>query len=286
MTLTSVKIVNGSHEMVLLPRMSEGVRLTGIDVPYPGVREVSEPRADDDGEDDTTALFGARAASVDLLVSKNPRAVEDELSKYMHPRLRPYLVVEDDEWSAARRLRLRADQYASPLTVDLPQSFRRIQAQWKVPDGVWEAAEQSEETVAADISTDSSGMSFPLSFPLAFDTTQATGATLITNPGGIPAHFTARLYGPCTGPRLINETTGEQLRFKTALSLAAGQYVEVSTRDRSANLLSTGNSRLTFVDFEATSWWRLEPGQNEIRYAPSDADAGAQAVILYRPAWL
>lgn len=285
MTLTSVKLVDGSREMILLPRMTDGVRLTGIDVPFPSVREVVEDRTDDDGTDDDTELFGARAASVDLLVSKNPRAVEDELSRFMHPRIRPYLVVDDDEWSGARRLRLRCEQYSALLTVELPQHMRRIQAQWKAPDGVWEAAEEITETVNADVeSTD--GRTYPKSYAWSYPATLATGAALVTNVGSIPSHFVVRLYGPCTGPRLINETTGEQIRFKTALSLSAGQYVEVSTRDRSANLLSTDNSRLNLVDFETTSWWRLEPGENKIRYAPASSSGGAAAQIIYRPSWL
>jgi hypothetical protein len=286
MALTSVKLVDGSREMILLPRMSAGVRLTGIDVPFPAVREVAEDRTDDYGTRDTTTFFGARAASVELLVTKNPRSVEDELSRFMHPRLRPFLVVDDDEWPGPRRLGLRSEQFAAPMTVDLPQHFRRIQAQWKVPSGIWEADTSVVQTISADIAT-TDGRTYPKSYPWSYPTTLASGATIVGNLGSIPSHFSVKLYGPCTGPRLINGATGEEITFTSALSLSAGEYVEVDTRERTALALSTaGASRLGYLDFAATSWWRIEPGDNPIRYVPATAEAGAAAVITYRPAWL
>lgn len=285
--LTSVKLVDGAREMRLLPRQDQGVFLQNLDAPSPSIREVVEDRTDDDGARDTTLLFGSRAVGIELLVTQDARAVEDELSRYLHPRSRPYLVVEDTGWSQARRLQLRVDQFSAPLTTDLPRDARKIQVQWKAPDGIWEASEQDEVTVGADIATAGGGMSFPISFPMSFAPTMATGATTVTSVGAVPSHFIARLYGPCTGPSLVNTTTGEQITFKSSLSLGAGEYVEVDTRERSANWLSDASiSRLGDVDFTATSWWRLEPGDNDIRYLPADADAGSEAVVFYRAAWL
>lgn len=85
----------------------------------------------------------------------------------------------------------------------------------------------------------------------------------------------------------MNETTGEEITFTSALVLAAGEYVEINTRDRSAYLLSMSSvSRLTYIDFTVTSWWRLEPGAQQVRYAPAVSAAGSVAVITYRAAWL
>ena len=285
--LTSVKLVDGAREMILLPRQDQGVFLQSLDAPSPSIREVTDDRTDDDGARDTTTLFGARACSIELLVTKNARAVEDELTRYLHPRSRPYLLVEDSGWAQARRLGLRVDQFSMPLGTDLPRDARKIQVQWKAPDGIWEADTEEDVTVSADIATDAGGMSFPISFPMSFAPTMATGTTTVTSVGAVPSHFVARFYGPCTGPSLVNVTTGEEITFKSSLSLGAGEYVEIDTRERSASWMSNAAiSRLGDVDFLATSWWRLEPGDNDIRYLPDDADAGSQAVIFYRPAWL
>lgn len=285
--LTSVKLVDGSREMILLPRQSAGVFLQAIEAPMPEVREVAENRTDDDGTRDTTELHGARACSIEVLVTQSPRAVEDELSRFMHPRLRPYLVVEDDGWSQARRLMLRADTFDAPLGLDLARiDGRKISVGWKVPTGIWETAASVEVTVTADVQGDTVGFSLPFTLPLSLEATAATGATILGNVGSVPSHFVARLYGPCTAPRLVNETTGETIAFTSSLSLSPGQYVEIDTRERTADLMSMNNSRLTMLDFEDTSWWRIEPGDNQIRYNPEISSPGAAAVITYRPAWL
>jgi hypothetical protein len=285
--LTSVKLVNGERQMILLPRQAEGVFLQSLDAPSPSVREAVDDRTDDDGVWDATSLFGARSCAIELLVTQGARAVEDELSRYLHPMLRPYLVVEDSGWSQARRLMLRTDQFSAPLTTDLPRDARKIQAQWKCPDAVWEAADLATETVPADVQGDPVGRSYPLTYPKTYTATMVTGASIVTNLGGVPSHFVARLYGPCSGPSLKNLTTGEEITFLPSLSLAAGQYVEVDTRARSAVAQSdASSSRLNYVDFTSTSWWRIQPGDNQLRYVPRSGSSGAAAEIDYRPAWL
>lgn len=284
--LTSVKLVNGARELILLPRVDEGVRLQTLDAPSPGTREVVDNRTDDDGTWDNTALFGSRACTIELLVTENARSFENDLSRYLHPLLRNYLVVEDDGWAQARRLLLRIDQWSAPLTTDLAPDQRKIQLQWKCPDGIWEAVDTVEETVLGDLFTDT-GRTYPKSYPWSYPSTDVVGAAIITNPGAAPAHFTAKLYGPCSGPQLVNETTGERLGFLSGLALAAGEYVEINTRAQTAYLLGNSSAdRLNFLDFMDSSWWRLQPGDQQVRYAPLAGSSGTAAVITYRPAWL
>jgi hypothetical protein len=283
--LTSLKLVSGDREMILLPRA--GLKVQGLDVPQAAPREQVEARTDDDGEDDTTEYYGAASCSLELLAEQTPEAFRAELDAFLHPRTRPYLVAEDDEWAQARRLRLRVTQRTDPRTTQLPRTMRRIQVQWRVPDGVWEAA---EPTTVPDIGADvpsTVGRTYPKTYPWAYTPTMSVGASLVTNLGLIPSHFVARLYGPCTAPRLVNETLGEEIAFTSDLALDAGEYVEIDTRDKTAYLLSMpGVSRLNQIDFAVTSWWRIEPGEQQIRYAPASASAGAAAQIEYRPAWL
>lgn len=285
---TSVRIVDGDRIFVVHP--STNILPQALQVGSPSVREVTESRTDDDGERDSTELFGSRAVSLNIVVLKDDVECErvlDQLKMFLHPRSRPYLYVVDDGWAQERRIKLRVDQWSEPYEGYVASQAREVQLQWKAPDGVWEAADAAEETIAADIATDAGGMSFPTSFPMSFAPTMAVGSTTVTNFGVIPSHFVVRLYGPCTAPTLVNETTGEQLAFTSSLSLAAGQYVEVDTREQTATAQSDASvTRLNYVDFATTSWWQLQPGDNAIRYAPKDADAGAQAVITYRPAWL
>ncbi|MFD0902326.1 phage distal tail protein [Actinomadura sediminis] len=283
-----MSLQDGAREMVLLPRQSDGIFLQGLSAPMPEVREVSENRTEDDGVRDETMLFGSRAVSIELLVTQDPRGVEDELARYLHPRVRPFLVVEDDGWSQARRIRLRVSQFDKPLELDLARiDARKISVGWVAPDGIWEADVAAEETVVADVDTSGDGFSLPVTLPLTLTATQETGASLLTNLGAVPSHFTAKLYGPCTAPSLVNETTGEEITFTSGLTLASGEYVEIDTRERTANLLSNAaTTRLHLIDFTSTSWWQLQPGLNQIRYAPAPSEPGAAAIITYRPAWL
>jgi hypothetical protein len=283
--LTSVRLVDGPREMALSGRSD--LRLQSLDVPFPAVRAVTEDRTDDDGTRDSTMRHGPRAVSVQLRLTEGLASLTDELNGFLHPSARPYLHVTDDEWAGERRLRLRVDQQSAPMSVDLYPFARDVQAQWVVPDGVWEAAEPVEFVVNADTGT-LTGRTYPLSFPRTYPTTMAAGALDHVNPGSTWQHFTARLYGPCNGPRLTNDTTGLSLVFTEDLALPAGDYLEVDTRDRTAYYLSqAGASRLGFVDFAASTWWRLAAGVNRLRYHPvSGVDAGCAAVIEYRPAWL
>ncbi|HEY9367936.1 hypothetical protein, partial [Streptomyces sp.] len=212
-----MKLVDGDRQMLLLPRRDEGVFFQSLEAPMPEVREVAENRTDDDGTRDTTSLFGARACSIELLVTENPRAIEDELTRFLHPRSRPYLVVEDDGWSSSRRLRLRVDQFAAPLGLDLARvDARQISVGWKVPTGIWEAVDEVEVNVLADVGP-ATGRTYPKTYPWSYPVTMSSGATVIGNIGSIPSHFTARLYGPCSGPSLLNTATGEEITFTTSL---------------------------------------------------------------------
>lgn len=285
---TGVQLVDGDRVLILHPSLDYVPQ--SLDVASPAMREVTEPRPDDDGERDSTGMFGARAVSLEVAVVNEQTDCEvllDRLKRFLHPRSRPYLVVDDDGWQQQRRMRLRVDQWSEPYAGYAASQTRVVQLQWKAPDGIWEASDEVTETLAADIATDAGGMSFPIMFPMSFAPTMAVGSTTVTNLGVIPSHFVVRLYGPCTAPTLVNETTGEQIAFTSSLSLAAGQYVEVDTREQTANAQSDASvTRLNYVDFATTSWWQLQPGDNAIRYVPKDADAGSQAVITYRPAWL
>ncbi len=284
MAVTSARLVEGSEQLLLYPR--DGLVVMSVSAASPVVRGVTESRADDDGELDTTTRFGARAVAVELMAIETPAGFVEELSAWMHPGRRPHLEVEDDEWAQTRRILLRSDQWGGPIDANDAPYIRRIPAQWRAPDGVWEASEQTTLTVSADVPS-SVGLSAPVSAPISLTATLASGSLQVTNLGGSPSHFTALLYGPCSAPTLINDLTGERIAFTSDLTLAAGEYVEIDTRAKTARLLSSVTaSRLSYIDFSTNSWWQIQRGIQQIRYAATDPTAGSQAVITYRPVWL
>jgi Siphovirus-type tail component, C-terminal domain len=274
--------------LTLIP--AQNITVTAINIGFPEVRAVTERRSDTDGERDTTALYGARAVSINAGLYNTPGVLADRWRAFLAPRKRCYLYVTDTEWAGGRRILLRADQWTDPIVEGADDVYRAIQAQWRAPAGVWEDVSLTTVTLAALVSA-GTGLSFPRAFPVAWPTTAAASTLLISNTGAVAMHFVARMYGPCDGPALFNDSTGQVIAFLPApagLALAAGQYVEVDTLERTAYLMSdTSQSRLNFIDFTASQWWQLQPGTNVVRFGPSGSASLGSAVSLdYRQTYL
>lgn len=287
MVAHSVSLVDGEREFLLhraVPPRRD-VILTSLDAPSPGVRAATQDRPDTDGTDDSTRRHSGRAVSAEVVLLDEPARLVDELNAFLHPAARPYLVIDDEEWGV-RRLRLRCDQFSAPLPRE-SHLFVNHQMQWQAPDGVWEAADPVEVGVNAAGGT-TAGISFPTGFPWVFQATAGVGQVLHTNPGSTWSDQAVRLYGPCVGPRWSNDATGEMIAFSEDLVVPLGEYVEVNTRDRTAYYLSDPNAdRLGYLDFDLSTWWRVPPGDSQLRYHPTaEVDAGCMAVMSYRPAWL
>lgn len=283
--LTQVKLVDGAYEMLLRPRA--GVAHVNLDKTFPAIREVTSDRTDNDGTDDTTSRHGAAAVSIALILYQGggTRAVIDELGGFCHPSQRPYLLVSDDEWAQDRRVLLRADQFSWPIEAG-QGATRKVQASWKAPAGVWEAATETLLTVLAD-TPGTGGRSYPRTYPRTYTSTTSSSKVDFVNPGNVACHWTARFYGPCVAPALRNEVTGQRLQFSSTLTLAGGEYVEVDSAERTAYLLSdSSQSRLGDIQFESNTWWQLgHRGTQQIRYTPQSASPGSIAEFRFRPKW-
>jgi hypothetical protein len=279
-SVTALRLEDGPRTLDL---QTEEYRVGRLEIGFPTVRPVTQPRPDDDGELDTTSRHGAAAVSMDvLLVAKDATLLElrDALRSFCHPAARPYLVVEQD--GQQRRMRLRADQQAAPITDPLHQ---QIQASWRAPDGVMESL--AEQIGTSDAVSDSGGgRSYPRSYPLSYAQSSAVGAVTVTNDGTVPVRPLLRLYGPATDPRVENQSTGERLIF-TGLSLLAGDWLEIDCRDKTIRLNGLSNqSRYARLDFATSSFLRLLPGMNTVRYYPVSFGNGARLEVRFRSAWL
>jgi hypothetical protein len=284
-TITSLYLDDqAGNTLTLVP--NNLITVTGINIGLPEIRAVVEDRPDTDGTRDTTALIGARAVSITAELYATPATLADAWREFMAPRKRTYLYCYDTEWTSTRRILLRAEQWADPIVQGADDVFRAVQAQWKAPDGVWEDASATQVTITA-YAASTTGMFFPMKFPIAWTAGTAVTGTTIINNGALPLHFTAQLYGSCTGPALISDTLGQRISFLSTMSVAAGGYVAVDTRERTALLNSDPiNSQLPNMDFVTSVWWQLQPGTNSIRFAPTTVVAGAAALLTYRQTYL
>ena len=302
MTVTARRLVDG--ERVLLLDSDAGYRVSQLDVGFPAARVVTQPRPGRDGEDDTTGLHGASAVSMSVMLvpgAKTIVALRDALRSFCHPGARPFLVLDED--GTQRRIRLRADQQTAPI---VSPTHQEMQLSWRAPDGVVEsAAEQigtAEATTAAlggrfydrtypmaYTSRPSEGGTYGTTYPATYPVDEVSvpvGSVTVRNDGNVPVLPLLRLYGPATEPRVENQLTGERLLF-TGLTIAAGDWLEIDCRTSTIRLNGLeSQSRYARLDFAASSFLRMLPGANTIRYYPVTFDAGARLEVRYRSAWL
>lgn len=281
--MTTLRLVDGDNSLQLYPNPS--IEIETLDLGFPDIRDDVEEFPGSDGLLDSTAYFSGRVVAVELSLFDTPLALADQIRSFTHPSARPYLFIGEDEWAGERRLRVRTGQLTFSRPKGLP-TVGNLQVQWRAPDGVVEDANEQTATLPAFTTAAVTGLTFPRTFPAAWPTTMNASAQTFTMAGSVPVHWTARLYGPCTGPRLTLDTTGDVLAFPT-LTLAAGDYLELDSRNHTARLNGSADaSRLQYLDFTRSSWWRLRPGTNTVRYNPLSVTAGAQAILYWRQAWL
>jgi hypothetical protein len=281
MAVTAMRLVNGSSTLELT--RETGYRVQKLDIGFPTVRPVSQGRTDRDGEDDTTERHGASAVSMDIKLFPTTltlTAMLDAIRAFCHPATRPYLVIERD--GVERRILLRADQQSAPITNPF---MTEVQVAWRAPDGVEEAV--TEEVGLADaIASAEAGVAFDWTFPLTFPASSAVGSVSVTNSGTVPVDPVLRLYGPCTDPRVENQTTGERMVFN-GLTIAAGDYLEIDTKNATIRLNGLSNqSRYSKLSFAVSTFPHLEPGLNTVRYYPVSFSAGARLEVRFRSAWI
>lgn len=104
------------------------------------------------------------------------------------------------------------------------------------------------------------GVDLPLAFPLMFDTGGA-GLLEVGNGGTFDTPPVLTITGPVVNPILDNVTTGKSIEFVCVLG--SSDVIEVDVAARSVTL--NGASRPDLLTPQATTWWELAPGTNEIR---------------------
>ncbi|WP_226358484.1 hypothetical protein [Pseudonocardia sp. ICBG601] len=169
----------------------------------------------------------------------------------------------DTDWEPwpRRALRVRVDQYAVCELIHTSSWFRDVSVQWTAPEGIWTAADTVRYEI--DLGADGrQGRVYRLRSPRVYEATGATGVVSFDNPGTSTSEWTARLHGPCTGPRLTCDDTGDAVVFDSSFRLAAGEFVELDSahRDRVRARQRVTVAAAPPLDFASRwSWWRSGP---------------------------
>jgi hypothetical protein len=297
MTVLSITLTDPVSGLSVPILPADGVAAQILDVAAPA-RAVTEDRVAAHGSYDTTRYLAAAAVSLSLLLY--PGAVQapedflDAVGPLLSPALRPALVVSNDQWAQARQLTVRYDSVAKPLS---DATNWPVQISWQAPAGVWEAATLTVASLQP-LTPPLTGLEFDPTTGLVvtsagyvFPASTAPSPTQVTSAGNAPSQWQALLYGPCTGPRLANDTTGLTVAFTPDMPpLNLGDYILLDSATQSAQLNSDpspGASMLQYLDFSVSNfgWWQIQPGLNIVRYQPASADAGSQAQLSFRASW-
>jgi hypothetical protein len=299
--ITSATLLDTTRGLQLVLNPRPGVlALHAIEI-TPTVREVTEDWAQADGALDTSQWMSAAAVTLGITVMPSQPGVLDQLTQFLAPWARPYLIVTDTDWLAARQIQLRADPWQHPLEIRGGGSIkiREMQLAFKAPRGVWEDSNIQIFDLGA-VLTDTNGMVFADTTGVVvtdtagyiFPASSTSGSSIVNVNGNTRPAWRARMYGPCSGPQLSNDTTGQSLSFNPTLVLNPGDFLEVNsgpgTLARTANLNGqSDSSRLSFMDFAASEWFPIDPGANNIRYHPvSGGSVGAICELTIYPVWL
>lgn len=275
----TTKLVDGDRELNV---DDEDIWLDELDLGFPAVRAVVQDRPQADGESDQTAHHGGRAVSMKLRlvpVTRTLTALLDDLMYFCHPGRRPVLVFEHD--GSERQITLRADQQSAPITSPNSQA---VQVAWRAPTG--RILSSTEQVSAANPDAGEPGRAYDLTFDRDYPDSVGIGRITVTNAGTTAADPIIRIFGPCTDPRIANETVDKALEF-TGLTIAAGDYLELDPAHRTARLNGlASSSRYGFLNFDTSEWWSLEPGDNTIRFYPVTSSPPSQAQVRWHDAYL
>lgn len=263
-----------------------GYVIQQLDIGDAVTREVMENSPDADGTDDTTSFVGARTVTMSIKLvppaGSTKEQMRQRLRAFTSPRLRPIMYVTLDV-EDEQRIVLRRSQWSNVVA---NPAYADVLVQWIAPLGILESASLHEQIVSASGGGLVSGLSFPWSFDLDFGDADPIGSATVTNAGTADAYPLLRIYGPCTDPSIENVTQGKTIVFE-GLTVLAGEFVEIDVRAKTIYYLGDStDSRYDDLDFPASAWWTLSPGDNEITFGPATYSPPAQCQFVFRDAWL
>lgn len=284
-------------QTLLLEDPAKGYFCTELNLGYPEVRDVVNNRPDQDGVDDRTQYFGARAvtANISALAGAGARIddVADSFAPFMLPAARPVLhYVLDRPGTAERVLTLRAAGYSWPIAGD---QEREIQLAWVAADPI--VRDPTVRTVTAwSGATITPGRNYNLTFNRTYPPGGGGPVNgFLSTPGDVPIRPLLRIYGPISGPRvnfgIWDGATSSQalVWFLASYVVAAGHWVDVDTVRKTA--YADGDvtqSVITSLDWSNTTWPVVPPtpGSSTLRLTGTNTTGVTQVQAIFQDGYL
>lgn len=176
------------------------------------------------------------------------------------------------------------------LYVDIPENTRKGLVQpfrlvCKVKDPAIYGSELLQASTAeADLSAATGSAIFSFAFPIVFgSSTTSVSADAINNGDMSTYPVSINIHGPINSPIITNTSTGEYIQVSTNLNTGSNELVLAYDKD-SLRVELDGVSVMSQVT-AASTFWKLQPGNNVISLSGSTVGTGAYATVSYRHAW-
>lgn len=190
----------------------------------------------------------------------------------------------------ARRIDCRPSRAASPINVPSELGLAPFMVELIASDPA--IYDDVLSTVNFGVFAPSAGLSYPVAYPKAYGAGGSGAGTVVANVGDWETWPTLKINGPTSGtltnPKLENVTTGKtiELNANGGVSISAGQQLIVETHPAKRSILfATGASRYGRQS-DASEFWPLVDGNNELRFRASGTTTGATCDVEWRSAWI
>lgn len=189
-----------------------------------------------------------------------------------------------DEYSQQKQVFLKVlyVQMIEDTRKGLVQPFRLI---CKIKDPTIHGATlKTASTEQATPSTSTGTAVYDFTYPIIFGASTYSVTSNANNEGDLPAYPQAiTVNGPISTPRITNTTTGEYIEVTTNLATASN-FLRITYDKDSLRVETDGVSVLDSVS-TASTFFKLQPGGNEITLTGASISDGAVCDVTFRDAY-
>lgn len=164
----------------------------------------------------------------------------------------------------------------------LVQPFRLI---CKVKDPtIYSETLLQASTLQGSFSTATGSAIYPFAYGIVYGASTSSVSAVADNDGDLKTFpVSINIYGPVNSPKITNTTSGEFIEVTTNLASVSNQLVIAYDKD-SLRVERDGSSVLSQVT-AASTFFKIQPGENIIQLTGSSISSTAYATMSYRSAW-
>jgi phage-related protein len=163
---------------------------------------------------------------------------------------------------------------------------QRVVVELLAPDPTWYDPTQNVQYFALSGGADT--MEVPTEIPMTVGASSINASETFTNNGDVATYPTIRINGPITGPKIVNNTTGDELDF-AGTTIGAGEYFDIDCRygyktvedQDGTNQISTLSDDSDIATFSLEADPTAENGNNSITVTGTGCTEASSLTIRF-----